>query len=118
MHYQRLARFHYRLQRGVRVKRAQCPQIHHFHADALAGELLRRLKAVVNHQPVGDDRYVVARALYVRLADGQGVFFVRHFAAHKPVCALVFQEYHGIFVAYGAFEQAFGVVWRGGGYDF
>ena len=69
----------------------------------------------MHRQPVADHRYVGTGALDVRRADGQGVFPIRHLAAHQAVGLLVLQEDHRVVVANGRFEQALGLVGRGRG---
>ena len=72
----------------------------------------------MDHRRVGDDAEVAAFANDVGFADGDDVIFGGDFAFDAAVEIFVLEEDAGIVVADGGFDQAFGVVGRGGADDF
>src|SRR5271166_3807676 len=72
----------------------------------------------MNHRRISNDAEVAAFANKVGFADGDDVIFGGDFALDAAVEIFVLEENAGIVVADGGFDEALGVVGRGGADDF
>src|SRR5271157_4933573 len=72
----------------------------------------------MNHRRISNDAEVAAFANKVGFADGDDVIFGGDFALDAAVEIFVLEENAGVVVADGGFDEAFGVVGRGGADDF
>src|SRR5664280_1000764 len=95
------------------VQRTQTPWIDHLDADPVDLRERRRFKGDMNHSAPRDDRDIVARTLDVGLTERNCHVPIRYLTLHRVKC-LVFEEAHGVVIAYCTLQHAFRVRRRRG----
>src|ERR1700685_4594649 len=108
----------YRLRYGFAVERGDGAQIEEFLINSLSASSLCGFERRVDHRSVGDDAEIAAFADDVCFADWDDIIFRGNFALDAAVEIFVLEEDAGIVVANGGFDQALGIVGRGGADDF
>ena len=81
--------------------------------DAFFGQLFGSLKAHLHHAAISNDGAVSTFALHVGHTQRNGVLLLGHHAL-GAVQGLLLQEHDGVVVTDGGFQQALGVIGRGG----
>src|SRR4051812_16662791 len=100
---------------GFAIDRDQGAQVEDFEIDPFVFQDVRGFKRGVDHRGIGDDAEVLALPCEARFSNGDYIIVLRHFFFYATVEIFVFEEDAGIIVANGGFDQAFGVIGRGGG---
>ena len=108
------------VENGVLIQRSDGAGVDDLHVDALGGQLFRGLQRTGNHESHRHQRHILAGALYVRHADGDGVIGVVNIVGDlllDLIELLWLAEQHGVVRADGGLQQALGVIGAGGGDD-
>jgi hypothetical protein len=106
------------LRDGFAIDGNERAQVEDFDLDAFFGENLCGFERRMHHCGIRDDAEISAFARHARFADWDDVIVGGDFFFDPAIEIFVLEEDAGIVVANGGFDQAFGVVGRGGADDF